>query len=118
MYVLHRDDKGLVGTGLEEEFPSLVPIGIRKIDGNRLVGIDIKGTTGREDDVVVMAALADEQDLGRLQGRIVKGMKGIGGNTGGHWRLVRERIRLKVLLMQTRTIDSERLLICSLSFLF
>ena len=84
MDVFHRDDEGFVGTGLKEEFPSLVPVGIGEVDGNRLVGIDIKGTTGREDDVVVMAALANEQDLGRFQGRIAKGMKGIGGNTGGH----------------------------------
>ena len=84
MDILHRDDESLVGTGLKKEFQSLVPVGIGKIDRDSLVRIDIKCASGRENYVVVVAALADQQDLCCLQSRITIGVKGIRGNAGSY----------------------------------
>ena len=68
--ILHWEDERLVGTGLEEEFAGFIPVGVSEVDGGRPAGIDIKGPSCGEDDVVVVAALADQQNLRRLQGFI------------------------------------------------
>lgn len=81
--VFHRNDETLVRSSLEEVLAGLVAVAAVEVERRRLVGIDGKAALGGEDDVVVVAALADKEELGRLEGRVAVGVERIRRHGGG-----------------------------------
>ena len=76
------DVEGEGRSRLRIELADLVALPLVEGEAGRLPGVDGESAPGREDDVVVVPALAHEEELGRLQGFVAEGVQGVGGH--GH----------------------------------